>query len=318
MINTLEIVGRMQAALTSAMRDQIIYDAFMAGNVEFFQLARRSLDPLITFGVTKVAALVEDDGLEGDFTVADFLALADRLYHRHLTGDAARTALVAAAQRCNFRLWNLLYRPVLQKKLPIDGRSYGRVLTKLADYPQTAACMASTLFWQVVAPPAKLVGRQFVDGMTDGERILAVLNKDSTPLFCTDRQRIDCPALDHLLQPLFQRLPVSVVFDGILKEDRYHVFDVIDFADYRRGGTATPLHERHRVLTTLQEAGYLPNGMSVIPKIEVDCDQLDGAARVHKIAQRFRADGLINVVSKAVDAGYNNKRKSTAWRQVSD
>jgi hypothetical protein len=318
-MTALEIVGRMQAALSSAARDQIVYDAFMAGEVGFFQLARRSLDPLITFGVTKVAALVEDDGLEGDFTAADFLALADRLYHRQLTGDAARIAIVDAAQRCSFRVWNLLYRPVLLKSLPVDGRSYGRVLTKLADYPQTAACMASNLFWQVVAaPPTKLVGRQFVDGMIDGERILAVLNKDSTPLFCTDRERVERPDLEPLLQPLFQRLPVSLVFDGIARDGRYHVFDVIDFADYRRGGTSTPLRQRHRVLTTLQEAGYLPKGMSVIPKVEVDCDQDNGAPIVCEIAQRFRADGMTTIVSKTADAGYSNKRKSTAWRRIGD
>jgi hypothetical protein len=317
-MNPLAIVERMQAASSSALRDQIVYEAFLAGHWEFFQLARRSLDPFITFGVSRVAALIEDDGLAGDLTTAEFLALADRLYHRQLTGDDARSAIVEAAQRCNFQVWNSLYRRVLLKTLPVDARSYRRVLGKLADYPHSDQCRVATLFWQVVQPAqGKLIGRKFIDGLPEGDRVLAVLNKDSTPMFCTDRQSIDRPDLDRLLEPLFQRLPVSVVFDGIVQDGRYAVFDVIDFADYRRGESPTTLRERHRVLTTLQETGYLPKGMSVIPKVEVDCDQPDRETILQAIKDRFRADGMTTVVSKAVDAGYNGKRKTT-WHRLAD
>ncbi|RYE92534.1 MAG: hypothetical protein EOO77_46665, partial [Oxalobacteraceae bacterium] len=134
LVDSLSIINKLAQTASRIDKEQIILSAFMEGNREFFIAARLAYDPLITFGVAKVAS-VEDDGTVGDYSFSDFLALADKLYHRQLTGHAARDAIIDAALRCDAKVWNGFYRRILLKDLKagVEEKTINKVLKRIGD-----------------------------------------------------------------------------------------------------------------------------------------------------------------------------------------
>ena len=56
------VMQRLAATQSRTDKEQIIFDALMNDCEQFFIGARLATDPLITFGVKKVAEILEDDG----------------------------------------------------------------------------------------------------------------------------------------------------------------------------------------------------------------------------------------------------------------
>ena len=130
----LSVMQRLAATNSRTEKEQVVIDAFMKDCEQFFVGARLALDPLITFGVKKVAEILDEDDAPGDITFNDFLELAHKLRHRELTGNAARDAIHTMASRCHVPTWNKFYRRILLKDLGVgvDESTINKVLTKLS------------------------------------------------------------------------------------------------------------------------------------------------------------------------------------------
>ncbi|RYD42667.1 MAG: ATP-dependent DNA ligase, partial [Verrucomicrobiaceae bacterium] len=105
-----DYIEQISATQSRIEKEQIIFGAFMQGHRDLFVGAKLAYDPLISFGVKKVALIdAPPDDDPGTFTFDDFLNLAAALRTRSLTGHAARDAINEAAASCHIATWNLFY-----------------------------------------------------------------------------------------------------------------------------------------------------------------------------------------------------------------
>ena len=84
------IIQKLAATPGKLDKEQIVINAFMTGEREFFIGANLAYNALITFGVKKVPSIAEEDINDdpGTFAFQDFIALTDKLRARTLTGNA--------------------------------------------------------------------------------------------------------------------------------------------------------------------------------------------------------------------------------------
>jgi DNA ligase-1 len=324
-MNASDIVARLAAEPSRTEKEQIIFDAFMKGEREFFTGAKLAYDPLISFGVKKVAEIIEDDGESGTLTFADFLSLAHKLRRRELTGHAARDAINAAALSSDYATWNLFYRRILMKDLKCGAESstINKVLKKLqqtipsaTDYmvqifsPQLATDGADDegIFLEKYNKGVKLLDIKF-----DGVRLITVMDKESgTVTQYTREGRINenFPHIVAALEKVLPNLPGSIVLDGEVTAGSFQelmeqlntkdkadattklaLFDIIPLSDFRRGLCEIEQEDRHEMLVTLCTTdlftSLVEGTVYVLPKIKVDLDTPEGRAEFKAFLQKI-------------------------------
>lgn len=327
-MEALAIVRRLGSTNSRTEKEQILFDAFMTGERQFFIAARLGLDPLITFGVKKVALIEEADDDAGSFSFDDFVALARQLRRRELTGHAARDAINAAATVCHVETWNEFYRRILLKdlKIGVEQKTINKVLGKIAPTMSEARDYIIPVFGCQLALDGadpkhakKLKGAKLLDVKLDGVRLLTILDKEAGTVtqFTRDGRIKDTfGEITASLHGLMGDLPGSVVLDGEVvaksfqdlmtqlnrKEgrdaasSRLAIFDIIPLNDFRAGFCAIPQIKRHEMLCELETTGLLRRHTSglayVVPKVMVDLETPEGRAHADQITQ------------EAIDAGF--------------
>lgn len=347
-MTVLTVLQRLAQATSCADKEQVLFEAFIAGEADFFFGARLALDPLVMFGVSKVAEIVEDDGALGDYSFGEFVALAHGLWRGRLTGAEARQAINDAAARCHAATWNLFYRRILLKAdIGVQAPAFNRVLDKLAAVYQKAKDYRVPVFGcqlphdgDARAYRHKLRGRKRIEVSPGGFRVLCIIDVEAhaVSLFTPKGRRLrNFPELETSFKELMEQLPGSMVLDGELvartpvermvrcknphpdsASVKFALFDILPLADFRTGFCAIPQCERHTMLVTMQECGLwqATNGrIFVVPQIEVDLSSPEGQAALVDFGQLARTDGRHTLMVKDPDAPYEMKRTS-AWLQV--
>lgn len=344
-MKTLQIIDRLAATASRTEKEQIIFDAFMTGERAFFVAARLAYDPMITFGIAKVALIAEDDGVPGTLAFEEFLDLAHKLRRRALTGNAARNAINAAAERSDQSTWNGLYRRILLKDLKIgaEAKTINKVLAKIAKGEREARDYMIPLFGCQLAEDAgkpekfaKITGKRFLDVKLDGVRVVSILDKETgVTLFTRNGQTIDnFPSLTAVLEGLRERLPGSVMLDGEVVSTSFQdlmtqfqrddaddrtaklaLFDMLPLDHFRQGGGTLTQAERHAALAALETEGLLKASdgrLYVVPKVMVDLSTEEGQEAFAEFNRTAIEAGYEGVMLKDPDAPYQLKR-SAAW-----
>jgi len=346
-MNTISIVMALAATPSKNEKEQIIKDAFISGNREFFIGAKLAYDALVSFGVAKVPEIAEED-LDPEnprtFSFDDFISLTKKLQHRQLTGHAARDALIEAATSCHGPTWNLFYRPVILKDMKIGcgETTINKVLKTLAKtYPDSKnyiipvfECMLAE-DGETETHQKKVKGVKLCDYKLDGTRFLAILDKESgVSMFTRNGQPIlTFPHIKSCLEKVLEALPGSVVLDGevmsphgfqhlmtLLKKldrdssmTRLALFDMLPLVDFRKGICKTPLHERHKNLSLLETSGLLKKSGGaayVLEKQEVDLDTPEGVAAFNEFNRNAIENGVEGIMIKDPESPYVTKRSS--------
>jgi hypothetical protein len=171
------VIQKLSATNSRIEKENIIQDAFMNDCFDFFIGAKLATDQLVSFGVKKVAEILEDDNSDGDYTFQNFLDLAKKLQKRELTGYAARDAIHDAALRCHVPTWNQFYRRILLKDLNIgvDEKTINKVLKKLIKIKPEAEKYLIPVFTCQLAHDGeddvhkkKIKGKKLIDIKLDG------------------------------------------------------------------------------------------------------------------------------------------------------
>lgn len=316
MIKTLLLLRDLAATDSRKEKEQIIRDAFLAGERDFFIGAKLAYDKLVSFGVAKVAEIKEDDdGEPGSLSFDDFLKLARRLQNRDLTGHAARDAIHEAAGRSGIAIWNLFYRRILLKdfKVGCDSSTINKVLTKIAEIDADAANYQIAIFQPQLAKdiaddegnilPKFRKGKWLVDIKFDGARLLTFLNKEAgtvTQYTREGRLNENFPHICAALANILPDLPYSVVFDGEVVAGSFQelmeqinstekadagktklaIFDIIPMADFIAGLSPITQIDRHAALVALGTSSLFMEKVGecayVLPKQEIDFDTPEG------------------------------------------
>lgn len=348
-----QVIERLAATDSKLEKEQIVIDAWMTGERQFFRGAQLAYDPLVTFGVTLLPNIGEadlDPSNPGDFTWDDFLALADKLRTRALTGHAARDALLDAAHRCHGPTWNGFYRRVLRKDFACgatDG-TINRALGKLKGDPEAKSWLVpvfeAQLAHDAAKPPhnKKLVGKKMLDVKLDGVRLLTALDKRTGEItqFTRDgkvNDRFDL--IRRSLEPLMEAIPFPVMLDGEVTGKSFQqlmtqlnrgkkvdtstaklaLFDMVPLDDFHAGVCRIPQQDRHAGLTDLATSGLLGEvtggRVYVVPKIMVDLDTPDGQFVFKSFNNDAIAAGYEGIMVKDPLAPYRTGRNA-AWLKI--
>jgi hypothetical protein len=310
----LDVLHQISAASSRVAQEKIILDAYGANCFEFFEAAKLAADPFISFGVKKVAEILEDDGAAGTFTFAAFRTLCNRLQARTLSGDAARLAIRAAAEHCHVGTWNELYRRVLLKDLGIDVSIINQMLARLGsdvDSFQIPIFRCQIPSVTNKPPPG---GLRLLDVKLDGTRLLAVLGA-SVGLYTANGALSSCHDLETALHPLATRLPAPIVLDGVrIANGQFVVFDLIPLCDFRNRLCLRRQCDRRTMLEHLARSGAFSDTqlVRVLPQIEVDVRTDAGRNAFAEFNQHAISHGHTAIVIKKPEASYVGKR-TTAW-----
>ena len=217
----LEVMLRLKSTNSRTEKEQIVFDAFMNDCFDFFVGARLAYDSLYSYGVKKVAEILEDDGSEGTFTFHDFLDLATKLKNRELTGHAARDAIHAAASVCHVPTWNLWYRRILLKDFDVgvSDTIINKILRKIVPTRPEADKYIIPVFKCMLAEDGedvkhqkKIKGKKLIDVKLDGFRVLTLMDTINDTVKCYTRSGFiieNFPELQTALETLHQRMPGS-------------------------------------------------------------------------------------------------------------
>jgi DNA ligase 1 len=347
-MNSLSIMQQLAATNSRNEKEQIIFSAYMNKCYEFFEGARLTYDPLISFGVAKVAEIQEDDDSEGTFTWNDFKILAQKLINRELTGHAARDAIHAAASECHVLTWNKWYRRILLKDFDVGTSDtlINKVLGKIPDASDymipVFACMLAKS-GDDDAGKKKLKGKKLIDIKIDGCRSITYIDPKTKMVESYTRTGhvIDnFPELKATMTKLLDRFPGGVALDGEFMSPKgfphlmtlvnrkdphpdtaiiyYALFDIVPLDDFRKGFCKTPQRQRRAVLETLQSDGMfadLDHKLRVVPQIEVDLNTEEGRKKYKEFNIQVLADKYEGIMVKDPEAPYEGKR-SAAWLKV--
>lgn len=349
-MKTLELFKKLASTTKRSEKEQALFAAFMEGERDFFLLARLAYDPLISFGVKKVAIIEEDDGTPGTFTFADFITLAYRLRQRELTGNAARDAIFAAANRCHVPTWNLVYRRVLLRDLDIGvtETTINKILKKIGNAEPDSADYLIPVFGAQLAHDGqkpehqkKIRGTKYLDVKFDGVRLFTFLNKETGTItqYSREGQVLEnFTAIRNSLRPLLAKIPGSLVLDGEVvgrsfqelmtqvqrindvddQHARLALFDIIPMSDFLAGECNIKQSKRHEALCEIETSGLRQetNGLVfVVPKVLVNLDTPEGQEQLAQFNREALEAGYEGVMVKDPDAIYKGNR-NVSWLKI--
>jgi DNA ligase-1 len=338
-----EIVQRLQASPGKLDKEQIILEAFMSGNREFFIGARLAYDARVRFYVQKVPAIADEDlnpQDPGTFTFADFIVLTDKLRKRELTGNAAKNAIAEAAGVCHGPSWNDFYRRVLRKDFQCGctESTINKALNRMTDVE--AQSLVIPVFSCQLAKngedhPKKVCGKKLIDIKLDGVRFLTEVNKETRTVSHYSRDGLpfeNFPDITRMCENFIDIFPESMMLDGEIVGETFQelmtslnrkknvdtssaklaLFDMIPLRDFNVGFCPTPQDQRHLILAELEVSGMLreftQGRIFVIPKKEIDLDTEEGKAEFNefnKLALLLKYEGIM---IKTPDAPYKCNR----------
>lgn len=336
------------------VKEAILEKAWFDGAYELFEGFRLAYDSMITFGVKKVPEIVELDDEEGTFGWFEFLALAEQLRTRKLTGHAARDALHEAAQNAHAQTWNKFFRRILLKDLRcgVSDKTINKVLKKLSKKDKNALNYLIEVFEVQLASPEELdniTGEQYLDPKLDGVRITAILDKENGAVTLYTRNGKINTNFNHVeenLIKLLDHIPASLVLDGemisrsfqdLMKQvnrkktvdtldARYSVFDILPLSDFKKGICKIPLEDRHETLVAIdamfqefccvqQKSGVEITNVYVIPKLLVDLDTPEGRRNMNEFNLQTLEAGYEGIMVKSPKSLYERKRNKN-WLKV--
>ena len=210
------IIDKLEADNSRLAKEQVILEAMEEGLDEFFAGCRMALDKLYTFGVKQVPEV--DPEWNGQGLAWDkFLELADALYKRKLTGNAAQDAIKLASEVATAEQWNKFYRRILIKDLRcgVSEKTVNKVAKKFPQYKiPVFECM---LAHDSANHEKKLVGKKLLEPKLDGVRCVTIVDYEAKSVTQYTRNGKVLENFAHITEALhgfMEEIGRSYVIDG--------------------------------------------------------------------------------------------------------
>jgi DNA ligase-1 len=302
----------------------------------FLGFTKACYHPMVTFGVKQIPETIGITEAENPWS--EFNDLLNDLYNRRVTGNDARDAIQAMAERFTSDEWNTFCRPVLRKDLRagISDKTINKIC-KGTDYEiPVFGCQLATN--SEGRPEMKGIKR--LEPKLDGVRVLMVFNNKTVLSFSRNGKTFD--NFTHIEEQIMNQvlqiwashgeLKGGFVFDGevignsfqeLMRQARrktdvqatdsvFNVFDVIPLDEFNKGIWNTPLSKRIELLEKLRPTfDKMPN-VELLPHIMVDLDTAAGRDQLDRYAKDMVNQGFEGIMIKNVDAPYECKR-NTSW-----
>jgi len=341
-----DVIIALAATNSRLDKERIVQQAWDLGIIEFFQGAVMAYDALRTYGIKKVPIIegVDDVAFSSTFTWTEFVDLAAKLEKRELSGNAARSALHAAANSSSIKEWNGFFRRILLKdfKCGVTDTTINEILEKngAAATPYIIPVFSCQLAKNGDDYPKKLVGHKLLDVKLDGVRIISILDKTKntvTQYSRNGRLNENFPQIAAQLAKLLPIISTSMVFDGEMvsrnfqalmsqlnrKDDvdtsdaKLALFDCLPLQDFLAGECLLTQTLRHAALVEFQPLlTQVSNGATyVVPKLNVNLDTSDGQQTFKEFNRDAINAGYEGIMIKDPNATYKTDR-TVAWLKI--
>jgi DNA ligase-1 len=316
-------------------KEAILLDAMLEGVDEFFQGLRMALDRLYTFGIKQVPVKEESNGQGLSWT--NFVQLAEALYHRELTGHAARDAVKLAMDLATQQQWNDWYRRILIKDMRAGfGEKSVNSVAKKHNKPEykipVFECM---LAHDCVNHESKITGKKLVEPKLDGVRVLTVVNFQSRTATMYSRNGQVLENFPHILEAFVQNIDNfarSLVFDGEVVSHSFQalmrqvhrksnvqaadaklaLFDMIPLVEFQQGASVMRQRQRRRLLEEFAGVFAETAVIELVPQREFDLDSLVDEIEFRDYNRQTVQQGYEGIMIKDPNGLWQGKR-STAW-----
>lgn len=327
-------------------KEQVIQQALAAaklGSVNaqiFLGLTKACYNPYVTFGVRKVPDTVGIVDAENPW--ADFNELLKQLSFRHLTGNAAQTAIQEMAERFDSVEWNTFCAPVIRRDLRagISDKTINKICKKTEYEIPVFGCQLAASSEN--RPEMKGIKR--LEPKLDGVRVLMVVEFNGRVTSYSRNGKVfeNFTHIEEQISENFhamirktalaQKFSLGVVFDGevignsfqeLMRQARrkenvqaedsvFNIFDIVPLVDFRAGLWKTQLATRIEALEAMRSViDTMPN-VELLPHIMVDLDTAAGRNQLDRYAKDQVNAGFEGIMIKDVTAPYECKR-NTFW-----
>ena len=332
-----QVIRLLEADNSRLAKEKIIKQEALAGNTEFFEGCRFTLDSMITFGVKAVAEKDRDEGRGLSWT--GFLQLADALRLRQLTGNDAQLAISYARMTATKEQWNYWYRRILIKDLRCgtSEKTINKVVEKdHTDY--TIPVFSCQLAHDSANHESKVAGEKLIEVKLDGVRVVAIVYPNGTVnLFSRNGKSLDnFPLVEQQLARHAFMFAEPVVLDGEIMSASFqdlmkqvhrksdvkstdavlNLFDIITLREFQEGQGQHRQIDRSYSLAAWYRtcADHMPN-VTIVGQELIDLRTPVGQARFRQINQEAVAGGYEGIMIKDPEAVYECKR-SVAWLKL--
>ena len=332
-----QTISCLEADNSRLAKEKIIRNEAECANKEFFSGVRLALDPLITFGVKKVAEQKGPSGPGLDWTI--FKQAVDCFISREITGNAAQLVLDTLMETATAEQWNSWYRRILIKDLRcgVSEKTINTVVKK--DYPEyEIPVFTCQLAHDSANHEKKVCGKKQIEVKLDGVRVICILHKNKrSEVFSRNGKQFH--NFEHIVDQLEKAkyiLDTDMVLDGevmsssfqdlmkqvhrktnVQSDDAvFHVFDMLTLEDFLKGGAPVPQYVRSNLTKSFIEENQkkLPN-VQCLSWEDVDLDTEEGQQRFKEINKQAIDGGYEGIMIKDPKADYECKR-SHSWLKL--
>ena len=333
-----EIIAKLEADNSRLAKEQIIEDAMNEGLDEFFEGVKMCLDKLHTFGVKQVPEKKEEGG-QG-LAWKPFTELADSLYKRELTGNAAQDAIKLAMGVATKDQWNGFYRRILIKDLRcgVSEKTVNKIVKKLKLDKYKVPVFECMLAHDSAKHEKKVTGKKLLEPKLDGVRCITVVDYQQKTVTQYTRNGKVLENFKHItdaLQGYMEEIGRSYVLDGevvsnsfqdlmkqVHRKDNVHaedaklcLFDIVPLVEFKAGESVQGQRRRSNMLKTFEKIFSDTGCIEIIPQTEVDLDTMVGQVEYKDYNKKMVAEGYEGIMIKDIDSPYECKR-STAWLKM--
>ncbi len=333
-----DIIARLEADNSRLAKEAIVAEAMNEGLDEFFEGVRMCLDNLYTFGVKQVPTKDEAGGQGLSWN--NFKELAEALYRRDLTGNAARDAIKLAMDVSTQDQWNGFYRRILIKDLRcgVSEKTVNSVAKKQKKTQYSVPVFECQLSHDSANHESKLTGKKIVERKLDGVRCLTVIDYEQKTVTQYTRNGKVLENFSHIteyLSKFIEEFGRSLVLDGEIMSNSFqdlmkqvhrkdnvnandavlNLFDVIPLVEFKKGISTMGQRRRTQFLKNFENIFNDSGFITIVPQREFDLDVFTDEIEFKDYMKEMVEAGYEGIMIKEPDAKYECKR-TTSWLKM--
>tara|TARA_R110001592_G_scaffold1700_18_gene10077 strand:+ start:3576 stop:4895 length:1320 start_codon:yes stop_codon:yes gene_type:complete len=333
------IIISLEADNSRLAKEAIIKKEAEENNIEFFNGVRLALDPLITFGIKKVAEQQGPGGPGLDWTT--FKLAVDGFTSREVTGKLAQYVLQELMASATQEQWNHWYRRILIKDLRC-GTSEKTINTSVKK--TRPEFIIPTFTCQLAHDSAnhekKVTGKKQLEVKLDGVRVIVIARKNGQ-VETFSRNGKQFHNFEHICNEIStvvkqHGIANDMVYDGEVMSSSFqdlmkqvhrkdgksatdavlHLFDMMTLDEFQSGASIVPQYVRSGLMKDFVDNNHMIlEHVQALDWIDVDLDTDEGQQKFKEVNKQAIDGGYEGVMIKDPKAGYECKR-SHSWLKM--
>ena len=333
-----KIIDEIASNNSKLHKEAVLVREAQAENSVLFHGLKLCYDPTVTFGVKQIPEH-ENAQPNQNLDWEEFIVLANELYTRKLTGQAARDAIDAAMQKATVAQWNGWYRKILIKDMRagFSESTVNKAVKKAAKPNYAIPVFECQLAHDGANHESKIDGNKMIEVKLDGVRVITIVYPDGrVDQFSRNGKALEnFPAIRAQFAAMASALEEPMVFDGEIMSSSFqdlmrqvhrksnvqtddavlYLFDWLsleEFSVYNRCNIQQ--QTRSRTLKEFIEAANQPN-IKVLDHEWVCLESTIGQKQFAEINARAIAGGYEGIMVKDPYAPYECKR-TVNWLKI--